>query len=45
MVVRSPSMAVVVFLAKRLCIDDEEWMGATMAAGAGRRRLNCVGRT
>ncbi|QCE06979.1 hypothetical protein DEO72_LG9g1994 [Vigna unguiculata] len=44
-VVRSPSMAVVVFSAKRLLVDDEEWKGATMAAGARRRRLSCGGWT
>jgi len=38
---RSSSAAVAVQMAR----EDEEWRGAAMAAGAGRRRLNYGGRT
>jgi len=31
--------------AVQMAREDEEWRGATMAAGAGRRRLNFGGRT
>jgi len=31
--------------AVQMAREDEEWRGAAMAAGVGRRRLNCGGRT
>jgi len=38
---RSSSTAATVQMAR----EDEEWRGAAMAAGVGRRRLNCGGHT